>query len=433
MNEEADDIEQRRKRREELKRKLNSVTDANEPPAAEQSNEPTVIATENRQPKSMKKTNLEEDSDGSDMFASDDDKVDGARAKKNNTGKKLDASWLDSWDDVEGYYKIISGELLDERYLITATLGKGMFAEVVRATVKDDKDNNVVAIKIIRNNETMKKAAQREIQILENLNNNTGIVNLIRHFEHKGHLCLVFENLNSNLRDVLKKYGRNVGINITAVQVYTKQLLRGLIILKNCGYIHADLKLDNILVNESNTIAKIADLGSASTVSELSEQNNTPYLVSRFYRAPEIMLGITPSLGYPIDMWALGCSLFEIYTGQILFPGKTNNEMLKLIMECKGKFPHKLIRKGQFSNEHFDLQLLDFQSLVEDKLTGRMLMRTTKNVGPIPEQSLKVKLRGSEDDGDLLEQFIDLLDKMLILTPEKRITPEQALNHPFLH
>ena len=57
---------------------------------------------------------------------------------------------------------------------------------------------------------------------------------------------------------------------------------------------------------------------------------------------------------YAIDMWAVGCTLFEVYSGKILFPGKTNNEMLKLMMELKGKMPHKMARKGMFRDQHFD-------------------------------------------------------------------------------
>lgn len=127
---------------------------------------------------------------------------------------------------------------------------------------------------------------------------------------------------------------------------------------------------------------KICDLGSAS---DASENEITQYLVSRFYRAPEIskqlsiffyitiLLIAIVVLGMPydfgIDVWSIGCTLFELYTGKILFTGRSNNQMLRAIMECRGKFSHKVIRKAQFAGFHFD-DLLNFRSVEKDKLTG---------------------------------------------------------------
>lgn len=88
-----------------------------------------------------------------------------------------------------------------------------------------------------------------------------------------------------NLREVLKKYGKNVGLHITAVRSYVKQLFRALRLLKKCQILHADIKPDNILVNESKLVLKLCDFGSASYASDCEI---TEYLVSRFYRAPEI-------------------------------------------------------------------------------------------------------------------------------------------------
>ena len=92
-----------------------------------------------------------------------------------------------------------------------------------------------------------------------------------------------------NLRELTKKYGAGVGLNLDGVCVYAKQMLVALHHLKNCGVLHADIKPDNILVNKKRNIVKICDFGSAM----LSGDNElTPYLVSRFYRAPEVILGL---------------------------------------------------------------------------------------------------------------------------------------------
>lgn len=75
---------------------------------------------------------------------------------------------------------------------------------------------------------------------------------------------------------------------------------------------------------------------------------------------------------FGIDVWSLGCTLFELYTGKILFTGRSNNQMLRAIMECRGKFSHKILRKAEFGRQHFD-DLLNFRSIEKDKLTGKVI------------------------------------------------------------
>jgi serine/threonine protein kinase len=111
---------------------------------------------------------------------------------------------------------------------------------------------------------------------------------------------------------------------------------------------------------------KICDLGSAS---DASENEITPYLVSRFYRAPEIILGIP--YDFAIDVWSVGCTLYELYTGKILFTGRTNNQMLRSIMDCRGKFTTKMLKRAQFAHIHFD-EMANFRSVEQDKLTGKV-------------------------------------------------------------
>lgn len=88
-----------------------------------------------------------------------------------------------------------------------------------------------------------------------------------------------------NLRQVLKKFGGNKGLNITAVKIYAQQMLLALSLLRKCSVIHGDIKPDNMLINEGKNVLKMADMGSAC---DISEMEITPYLASRFYRAPEI-------------------------------------------------------------------------------------------------------------------------------------------------
>ncbi|KAH8863835.1 Serine/threonine-protein kinase PRP4 like [Schistosoma japonicum] len=195
----------------------------------------------------------------------------------------------DNWDDAEGYYRVRIGEVLDKRYAVYGYTGHGVFSNVVRA--RDSARGNLeVAIKIIRNNDVMHKSGLKELEVLKKLNDadpqdRFHCLRLYRHFFHKNHLCMVFELMSLNLREVLKKYGRNIGLHIAAIRSYTQQLLLALKLMRKCGILHADIKPDNILVNESKILLKLSDFGSASTI---QDNDITPYLVSRFYRAPEI-------------------------------------------------------------------------------------------------------------------------------------------------
>ncbi|KAG7626583.1 putative protein kinase CMGC-DYRK-PRP4 family [Arabidopsis thaliana] len=337
----------------------------------------------------------------------------------------------DNWDDAEGYYSYQFGELLDGRYEVIATHGKGVFSTVVRA--KDLKagpaEPEEVAIKIIRNNETMHKAGKIEVQILKKLagadrEDRRHCVRFLSSFKYRNHLCLVFESLHLNLREVLKKFGRNIGLQLSAVRAYSKQLFIALKHLKNCGVLHCDIKPDNMLVNEGKNVLKLCDFGNAMFA---GKNEVTPYLVSRFYRSPEIILGLT--YDHPLDIWSVGCCLYELYSGKVLFPGATNNDMLRLHMELKGPFPKKMLRKGAFIDQHFDHDL-NFYATEEDTVSGKLIKRMIVNVKPKDFGSIIKGYPG--EDPKILAHFRDLLDKMFILDPERRLTVSQALAHPFI-
>ncbi|TPP60717.1 Serine/threonine kinase [Fasciola gigantica] len=349
----------------------------------------------------------------------------GAMASENH-------SLADNWDDAEGYYRVRIGEVLDKRYAVYGYTGHGVFSNVVRA--RDSARGNLeVAIKIIRNNEVMHKSGLKELEVLKKLNDadpqdRYHCLRLYRHFFHKNHLCMVFESMSLNLREVLKKYGRNIGLHIAAVRSYTQQILLALKLMRKCGILHADIKPDNILVNESKILLKLSDFGSASTV---QDNEITPYLVSRFYRAPEIILGIP--YDYNLDLWSAAVTLFELHTGRILFPGKTNNEMLRLMMEARGHVPNRVIRRGMFRSQHFDEQC-NFLYHEVDKVTQKEKVSVMRNIQPT--RDLLVDLLSDSNLSEPLlrkvTQFRDLLEKMLILDPTRRLSLNDALQHPFI-
>ncbi|RPD55297.1 kinase-like protein [Lentinus tigrinus ALCF2SS1-7] len=383
----------------------------------------------------------EEEEDVDDMFAvatTEKKKVKKVKRVK-QAAPAIITTTLDSAADPEGYYQVILGEQLDGgRYQVFSSLGKGMFANVVRARVLQSDANEAgkeVAIKIVRCQESMYKAGLKEAQILMKIKqadpeDKKHIVRLERTFEHRGHLCLVFESMSMNLREVVKRFGKDVGLNIRAVRAYAHQLFLALSLLRKCNIMHADIKPDNILVNEQKTLLKLCDLGSAS---DASENDITPYLVSRFYRAPEIIMGhpYDPA----IDIWSIGCTLYELYTGKILFPGRSNNQMLLHMMELKGRFNTKMIKRAKFGDMYFD-ELGAFLSVEQDRVTGSDVVKKVHITKPardlrqrlMPPHSVKLK----DEESKLLLSFIDLLDKCLALDPSKRITPKEALVHPFI-
>ncbi|RLN19030.1 hypothetical protein C2845_PM02G01040 [Panicum miliaceum] len=223
---------------------------------------------------------------------------------------------------------------------------------------------------------------------------------------------------------LLKKFGSDVGLKLTAVRMYSKQLFIALKHLKSCNVLHCDIKPDNVLVNEAKTKLKLCDFGSAMSA---GMNEITPYLVSRFYRAPEIILGLP--YDHPLDMWSVGCSLFELYSGKVLFPGKTNNDMLPLHMESKGTLPKKMLRKGTFAKEHFDQ---DFNYFDEKDPVTKMTVKKHP-VMNIKRQDLSSFVSSFPgEDPKMLSNFNDLLKRILVLDPEKRLKVEQALSHSFV-
>jgi len=377
-----------------------------------------------------------------DMFTENDDAQD-ALNKATNSSAAISQTGAsgDDWNDAEGYYKAKIGEVMGGRYEVVEDFcGKGTFSNVVKA--KDQQDGIMVAIKVMRCNDMMRKAAEKEIEVLERLaaadrGNKRNVIRLLRHFVYRDHLCLVFECMWDNLRVAVKKYTKDKGMSLKAVRAYTRQLLIALQHIHRCQLIHADIKPDNILITAGHNLVKICDLGSAV---ELTEIEQTPYLVSRFYRAPEIALGA--KYGPSSDVWAMAASLCELFTGKVLFPGRSNNDMLRLMMELKGKIPHKMIKSGMSWKQHFD-ENLDFKYVTHDKATRKTKTQTItdcsakKSVLDLIMARVGPEKQKSEDKEDQMyvrkaKEFADLINQMTIFDPDKRPAPEELLKHPFV-
>jgi len=365
------------------------------------------------------------------MFSDSPD--DGLEISIVNNSTTIDPSinLTDNWDDADGYYKYKVGEIINQ-YQVVLPIGSGVFSTVVSA--KNIKTNEDVVIKIIRNRPSMNRSGVKEIDILSKISNNsnnqkTHCIQMKDSFTFRNHLCIVFEPMSMSLHQLIKKFGKNIGLSLNAVRVYAKQLFIALKHIKNAKIIHADIKPDNIVVNESKNTIKIIDFGSAG---ETHESEITPYLVSRFYRAPEIILG--NKYDYAIDVWSVGCCLAELFTGKFLFPGRTNNDMIRLFIEYKGPFPRKMLKKSQFLANHFNENFVFLKQEHDpvSKNIQRIPYEVQKPVKDFMQFLMPKNLSLPESDLKKLQQLKDLIEKCTILDPEKRITPSEALNHDFL-
>lgn len=379
----------------------------------------------------------------------------GAKLHASSIGEEEDPHLQSNWDDGEGYYKTRIGEVILDRFRTLGVVGKGVFSTVLKcqdlrpmpalskaaleASASQEDVQVVVAIKFIRNNETMRKAAAKERQILTVLaehdpQNKKHCVRLLDTFEYRNHVAFVFDFHQMNLRETLKKFGKDVGISIEGVRLYARQLFVALKHLADLRIVHADIKLDNILCSADLKQVRLCDFGSAFFETD-PENVPTPYLVSRFYRAPEIILGLPYDRA--IDLWSVAVSLFELFTGRLMFPGHTNNEMLRLQMNVKGRFANKQIKAHlrQYEMLSKDPHLesdMRFKQFDVDPVTGKPVMRLV-DVG-LPTRDLSAIIRSSKagaDDSRLVSSFAHLLDQCLMLDPARRSSAPEALKHPF--
>ncbi|CAG8980241.1 hypothetical protein HYALB_00009823 [Hymenoscyphus albidus] len=316
------------------------------------------------------------------------------------------------YDDERGDYSIVPGDHLSYRYEIIDVLGKGSFGQVVRCI--DHKTGVLVAIKIIRNKKRFHQQALVEVNILQKLrewdpHNKHSMVNFTQSFYFRGHLCISTELLDMNLYEFIKS-NQFRGFHLEVVRRFTKQMLSSLLLLKSKKVIHCDLKPENILLaHPMHSEIKVIDFGSSC----FENERVYTYIQSRFYRSPEVILGMT--YGMPIDMWSLGCILAELFTGVPIFPGENEQEQLACIMEVFGPPEKHLIEKSTRRKLFFD-------SLGKPRLTVSSKGRRRRPSSKTLSQVLKT------DD----EAFLDFLARCLRWDPDRRMKPDEAVRHEFI-
>eukprot|EP00039_Didymoeca_costata_P013585 m.209514 g.209514 ORF g.209514 m.209514 type:complete len:518 (+) comp15816_c0_seq28:4298-5851(+) len=329
-------------------------------------------------------------------------KISGAKGKGPNDG----------YDDDKGRYRCVKNDHLAYRYEIVKGLGKGSFGDVVKAY--DHKSKSHLAVKIIRNEKRFHQQAKSEVKILDLLRrqdrrNSHNVIHMKDSFSFRGHLCVAFEMLHSDLYAALKKNNFR-GFRLSTVQQFAQSIVTALRVLRRSRIIHCDLKPENLLLKSADsTDVKVIDFGSSC----FSHEKIHTYIQSRFYRSPEVILGL--SYGIPIDMWSLGCILAELHTGRPLFPGHDESEQLLLQMEILGIPPLSLIRRAQRASHHFDEH--GKPRNIRDK-RGRLRRARSKSLSSV--------LMCND------EHFLDFIKRCLTWDPAERMTPKDAASHPFL-
>lgn len=298
--------------------------------------------------------------------------------------------------------------ITDARYHPRRGLGRGAYGIVVSAYDRDN-NNTKVAIKrilgLFAGDLIDAKRIVREIKLLSHFQheNVVGLLDLMpnvgKQFED---ISLVMEYMDTDLHNII--YSNNA-LTDEHLQFFMFQLLRGLKYIHSANVIHRDLKPANLLVN-GDCHLKVADFGLARGYggAAFQDQYLTEYVVTRWYRAPEIMCS-SEAYDFKIDVWAAGCILAEMFLRSPIFPGEDYKKQLNIIFDILG------------SPKPEDLQCVTNEYALQ-------YIQSLPHRDPIP---LKAVIGREDVNADAL----DLLDKMLQFDPAKRISIDDALNHPW--
>uniref|UniRef100_A0A8C4EHZ6 cyclin-dependent kinase n=1 Tax=Dicentrarchus labrax TaxID=13489 RepID=A0A8C4EHZ6_DICLA len=272
----------------------------------------------------------------------------------------------------------------------------GTYATVFKGRSK--LTENLVALKEIRleHEEGAPCTAIREVSLLKNLKH-ANIVTLHDIIHTERCLTLVFEYLDSDLKQYLDNCGNLMSMH--NVKIFMFQLLRGLSYCHKRKILHRDLKPQNLLINDKGEL-KLADFGLARAKS-VPTKTYSNEVVTLWYRPPDVLLGST-EYSTPIDMWGVGCILYEMATGRPMFPGATVKEELHLIFRLMGT-PTEETWPGTSSNEEFKSYLFP-------------QYRPQALINHVPR---------------LDTEGIDLLSALLQYDTRSRISAEAALRHPY--
>lgn len=284
-----------------------------------------------------------------------------------------------------------------ETYTKLDKLGEGTYATVYKG--RSRLTDNLVALKEIRleHEEGAPCTAIREVSLLKDLKH-ANIVTLHDIVHTDKSLTLVFEYLDRDLKQYMDECGAQLSMN--NVKIFLFQLLRGLAYCHQRRVLHRDLKPQNLLINDLGEL-KLADFGLARAKS-VPTKTYSNEVVTLWYRPPDVLLGST-EYSTQIDMWGVGCIMYEMISGRPLFPGATVEDELHLIFRTLGT-PTESTWPGISTNEEFNQY----------------------NFNTYQGESLLARAPRMAHDSAL-----GLLAKFLLYEAKKRISAATAMKHPF--
>ncbi|KAM3381583.1 dual specificity protein kinase YAK1 isoform X2 [Capsicum galapagoense] len=351
------------------------------------------------------------------------------------------------------------------RYVVKDMLGHGTFGQVAKCWVEEM--DGFLAVKVIKNQPAYYQQALVEVSILTTLNKKYDpddkhhIVRIYDYFVYRRHLCIAFEMLDTNLYELIK-LNHFRGLSLSIVQLFSKQILRGLALMKDAGIIHCDLKPENILLcarqaSEKPRVkpaeVKIIDFGSAC----MEDRTVYSYIQSRYYRSPEVLLGYQYTTA--IDMWSFGCIVAELFLGLPLFPGASEFDLLRRMIKILGGQPPDYILKdakntskffkfvGSINQEEYGPGPMGrssvYQALTEEEYEARESKKPVigkeyfnhMNLETIVRKYPYKKSMGEDEfikENQIRLALVDFLRGLVEFDPAKRWSPVQASKHPFV-
>ncbi|XP_069478073.1 mitogen-activated protein kinase 15 isoform X2 [Ambystoma mexicanum] len=298
-------------------------------------------------------------------------------------------------------------EHISQKYEIKKRLGKGAYGIVWKGI--DRRTGEIVAVKKIFDafrNRTDAQRTFREIMFLQEFGEHQNIIKLLNviRAQNDKDIYLVFEYMETDLHAVIKKGNLLKDIHMRYI-LY--QLLKATKFIHSGNVIHRDQKPSNILL-DTDCFVKLCDFGLARSLYQIQEDQGNPalteYVATRWYRAPEILLA-SHRYTKGVDMWSVGCILAEMLLGKPLFPGTSTINQIERIMSII-PFP-----------SHEDI----------------MAVRSEYGASVIHRMSSRQKLPFEEVfPSTTPPEAVDLVKKLLAFNPDKRLTAEEALRHPYV-
>lgn len=360
-----------------------------------------------------------------------------------------------------------AGNIVAGQYLVEGEMGSAAFSTAYRCIDLNSEGDGPegheeVCLKVIKNTKDFFDQSLDEIKILELLRqtgmcDQKNILKMKTFFYYREHLIIVTELLRQNLFE----FGKFITDNdeepyftISRLSYITRQCLIALDFVHKIGFVHSDIKPENILLaSYSRAKIKVIDFGSSCYLTD----RQSSYIQSRSYRAPEVVLGLFYDAR--IDLWSLGCVVAEMYTGEVTFQNDSVVSMLSRIEAICGPLPKRMVQQGRQSGSFYTSSGLLYEKVKksrkdsEDSYSGDdnssegsgsetnecVDIFQPKKTSLAARLGFDANLMEKYDAGKQLSReqkkqaiFVDFVRSLLTVDPEKRPTAEEALKHPWM-